>query len=150
MKPLYGLLAAVAAITLISGSAAAQQATIAVGESEEHGAYLTDGQGMALYMFEIDTQGQDGQEAASECADDCLDAWPLFTGSEEPQTEGDVQSDLIGTLQRDDGATQFTYNGWPLYYFVRDDSPGQTAGHEVDGFGGGWYLLSPDGEVIGH
>lgn len=36
----------------------------------------------------------------------------------------------------------------PLYYFVRDQKPGMTAGEGVKGVGGEWYLVSPQGKMI--
>jgi predicted lipoprotein with Yx(FWY)xxD motif len=43
---------------------------------------------------------------------------------------------------------QVTYNGWPLYYFAPDEQPGDTKGHEVDGFGAEWYVVTPEGEPL--
>jgi predicted lipoprotein with Yx(FWY)xxD motif len=43
---------------------------------------------------------------------------------------------------------QVVYNQHPLYYFVKDQGPGQTAGQDVHGFGGEWYLLTPEGEKL--
>jgi predicted lipoprotein with Yx(FWY)xxD motif len=63
----------------------------------------------------------------------------------QPKAGDKVQSDLLGTIQRQDGSTQVTYNGWPLYYFSRDQGPGQTTGQDVHGFGGEWYLITPEG-----
>ena len=56
-----------------------------------------------------------------------------------------VDSTLLGTITRDDGTTQVTYNGWPLYYFAGDTAASDTAGQ---GLGGVWFLVSPTGEAI--
>ena len=56
-----------------------------------------------------------------------------------------VDATLLGTITRDDGSTQVTYNGWPLYYFQDDAAPGDTNGQ---GLGGVWFLVSPEGEAI--
>jgi predicted lipoprotein with Yx(FWY)xxD motif len=56
-----------------------------------------------------------------------------------------VDATLLGTITRDDGSTQVTYNGWPLYYFHEDAAPGDTNGQ---GVGGVWFLVSPEGEAI--
>lgn len=137
----------------ISGSVAAvaQDAatTLTVRESPEHGSYIADGEGMSLYMFEADTQGQGETAAETTCYDDCAEAWPPLIG-EEPQAGEGAQADLIDSIERRDGQMQVTYNGWPLYYFVRDQNPGDTTGHDVEGFGAEWYLVAPDGEVVGH
>ena len=56
-----------------------------------------------------------------------------------------VDATLLGTITRDDGSTQVTYNGWPLYYFHEDAAAGDTNGQ---GLGGVWFLVSPEGEAI--
>jgi predicted lipoprotein with Yx(FWY)xxD motif len=35
-------------------------------------------------------------------------------------------------------------------YFVRDEAAGDTNGHDFEGFGAEWYLVSPGGEIVGH
>lgn len=147
-------MAAAAAIPLAlpAAPALAQQdgATIATAESEAYGQYLVDGEGRPVYLFTPDTQGQDGAEPASTCHDACAEAWPPVISSTEPQAEGAAQADMLGRMERQDGAMQVTYNGWPLYTFVRDQGADQPAGQDVEGFGGEWYLLQPSGERIGH
>ncbi len=49
-------------------------------------------------------------------------------------------SGTIGTVTRDDGTTQVTYNGKPVYYFAGDQSAGQTNGQ---GIGGVWSVATP-------
>jgi predicted lipoprotein with Yx(FWY)xxD motif len=56
-----------------------------------------------------------------------------------------VDAALLGTITRDDGAMQVTYNGWPLYYFADDTAPGDANGQ---GLGDVWFLVSPTGEAI--
>lgn len=119
-------------------------AVVHASSKEPYGAYLTDQLGMALYMFTADTQGE-----ASACYGECEGAWPPYftTGAPEAGAEA-VQADLLGTLTRDDGLVQVTYNGWPLYYFIRDDAAGATNGQDIEAFGGEWYLVAPAGEPI--
>jgi hypothetical protein len=52
-------------------------------------------------------------------------------GSKPVVAEGRVQKDLIGTLKRPDGAMQVTYNGHPLYYYVKDRGAGKATGQDV-------------------
>lgn len=59
-----------------------------------------------------------------------------------------VDASLLGTVQREDGSLQLTYNGHPLYYFVKDIEPGDVNCQAVAQFGGTWYVISPSGEVI--
>jgi len=56
-----------------------------------------------------------------------------------------VDATLLGTITRDDGSTQVTYNGWPLYYFHEDMAAGDTNGQGVEGV---WFLVSPEGEAV--
>ena len=57
-----------------------------------------------------------------------------------PQAGDGVDASLLGTTTRKDGTTQVTYNGWPLYYYVKDQKPGDVTGQDV---GDVWYVLSP-------
>src|SRR5687768_11180256 len=116
-------------------------ATVAVSESADFGSILVDGEGMSLYLFTNDTQNA----GASTCADDCLAAWPALLSDGDPVAGEGVDAALLGTITRDDGTTQVTYNGWPLYYFHEDAAAGDTNGQ---GVGGVWFLVSPAGEAI--
>lgn len=151
------LAAVVAAVPVMA--AAAGEAKFTVQQSDEFGAYIADADGRALYMFTADTQGQEEQNAASNCYDACADAWPPLLSEEamaedepmmeeKPQAGKKINKQLVGTIERTDGTTQLTYNGWPLYYYVRDTGPGEVTGQDVQGFGGEWYLVAPDGTKI--
>jgi len=61
---------------------------------------------------------------------------------------GGAQASDLGTLTRSDGTKQATYDGHPLYYFVGDSGPGQTAGQGSDNFGAKWWLVAPSGAMI--
>ena len=141
------LSAAIAAT--FSGTALAQSddgVKLSAQQSEEYGAYVADAQGKTLYLFTTDTRGQCDTQAKSSCYDQCAEAWPpLIAEGGEPQVGEELQQDLLGTFQRKDGQTQVTYGGWPLYYFVKDQAPGDITGQDVHGFGGEWYLVAPDG-----
>ena len=41
-----------------------------------------------------------------------------------------------------------TYNGHPLYRFAGDQNPGDTNGQGVNAYGGGWYAVSPAGNLV--
>ena len=142
----------VAAAFVLAGAlpSFAQDAALTVQNSAEHGAYIADAEGRALYLFEADTQGQGGADAMSTCKDDCAAAWPPLTSVGPMQASEGISGDLIGTIQREDGTTQVTYNGWPLYYYVKDQAQGDTTGHDIEDFGAEWYLLTPQGEKAEH
>ena len=127
------------------------EATIRAEDSQQHGQYLVDANGRAVYMFTADKQGQgDAEKAVSNCQADCAAAWPpVLSQSGSAQAMGAAKPDLVGTIQRQDGTSQVTYNGWPLYYYVEDQGQGEATGQDIHSFGGEWYLLKPEGEKVG-
>ncbi len=120
------------------------QARVEVGEQEPFGRYLTNQNGKSLYMFEQDEQGGE----YSTCYETCAIAWPPYTTEEPPAAGEHVDAERLGTIERDDGTRQVTYDGWPLYFFARDVYPGDALGQGMDHMGGPWYLIAPDGEII--
>lgn len=115
-----------------SAAAALTVATADVGD------VLVDGEGYSLYIFMPDEQNA----GVSTCEDACLANWPALEAVE----AGDgVDASLIGTIERSDGSTQATYNGWPLYYFANDSAAGDTNGQGVNDV---WYLIAPDGSPM--
>jgi len=123
-------------------------AAVAVATSGEYGAHLTDAQGKTLYMFTADKQGKGDTDAVSNCYDQCAQAWPPLLTQGKPVAGDRADESLLGTIQRKDGSMQVTYNGWPLYTFVKDRKQGEVAGQDVHGFGGEWYLVEPGGKKL--
>ncbi|MFT3891374.1 MAG: hypothetical protein QM730_07045 [Anaerolineales bacterium] len=115
-------------------------ATVNVSESTS-GSILVDSQGRSLYVFTDDTQNG----TASACTADCATNWPPLLATEAPTGGTGVDAAMLGTITRDDGTTQVTYNGWPLYLYSGDTAPGDITGQ---GVGGKWYLVAPDGQMI--
>ena len=112
-------------------------ANVLAAADSDLGPILVDGDGNVLYLFTPDTDG------VSTCYGDCEANWPVFYG---PVEDGDgVDDDLIGSTTRDDGTEQVTYDGWPLYYFIRDEAPGDTNGQ---GVGDVWYVVSPNSMTL--
>jgi len=106
------------------------------------GTILVDGNGMTLYLLTGDSAD------ASICADACAKAWPPVTVSGSATAGSGVDASKLGTISRADGSTQVTYNGHPLYYFVKDQAAGDVNGQGIDKFGGIWYVVSPSGDAI--
>ncbi len=121
--------------------------SLTVTESDKYGPYLTDQVGRSVYLFKADTQGKGDAKAKSACYDKCAKAWPPLRVSEKKDTGDRVNKEKLGVLEREDGIHQVTYNGWPLYYFVKDKEPGDTKGQDVEGFGAEWYLVTPAGKT---
>lgn len=118
-------------------------ARIALDSLSDAGSYLTDADGMALYLFTADSEGE------TTCYDACADKWPPLTTSGEPATEApDLRENLLGTIEREDGSMQVTYAGHPLYYYASDSRPGDTTGQDVHDSGGEWYLVTPEGTEL--
>lgn len=140
--------AIVAPATATSQPEAAQLATatpqpkaaiLKVSQSDQLGQFLVDDKGMTLYLYTKDAPN------TSNCYEQCEVAWPpLFTNGAPVAGDG-LQASLLGVTTRKNGQTQATYNGWPLYYWVNDQKPGDTTGQDV---GGVWYVISPLGEKI--
>lgn len=111
--------------------------TVAVSSSEELGDFLTSADGMTLYTFANDEPG------VSNCSGDCAENWPPFTvGNAADLTAPEGLSGELGTIEREDGALQVTFNGMPLYFWADDTAPGDTLGHNV---GDVWFVASTGG-----
>ena len=106
-----------------------QNATSALGN------YLVAYNGMTLY-----TDAPDGSNV-SNCTGVCAANWPPYTVTSTANlvAESPIRG-KISTLKRANGSTQVTYNGHPLYFYVRDSKSGDTLGQ---GIGGIWYIVKP-------
>ena len=101
-------------------------------------AVLTNAQGFAVYSFAPDTMTK------SDCNGACAAAWPPVKG---PATAEVGLTGKLGTIKRPDGSTQATYNGHPLYTFIKDTGPGTDKGNGVNAFGGLWHALTASGSA---
>ena len=135
---------------LIAQQTGASDMTFGVERDQQHGPYLADVHGRAVYMFTADKQAKDeAAKAVSNCYEACAQAWPPVLTEGTPVEAADpAKSDLLGTMERRDGSNQATYNGWPLYYYAKDSTVGEAKGQDVHGFGGEWYLLRPEGDKV--
>ena len=120
--------------------AAFAEPTINVADDPKLGKILVDGKGMTLYMYTVDAPNQ------SNCTGKCLQAWPPLLTQGSPTLGAGVDASLAGTATLADGTKIFTYNKMPLYYWVKDLKAGDTTGQ---GVGSVWYVVSPDGKVVG-
>jgi predicted lipoprotein with Yx(FWY)xxD motif len=129
--------AAPAAATTAAPSAMADMGEVAVA-SNALGDILVDGDGMTVYLFT-----NDAKDGTSACNDGCISAWPAVVG--EVMAGDGVDSAKLGSITRDDGTEQATYNDWPLYYFGGDAAAGDANGQ---GSGGVWFTLDSAGVAI--
>jgi len=104
--------------------------------SSTFGKILTTSDGRTLYLFTPDTG------TTSTCTGGCAAAWPALAG---PATGDGVDADDLGTTTRDDGTTQVTFYGHPVYTYADDAAPGDVNGQ---GVGGKWYVVDGDGNAV--
>jgi predicted lipoprotein with Yx(FWY)xxD motif len=116
-------------------------ATVGVANSSL-GSILVDSTGRTLYLFKADV----GIKSA--CSGACATAWPPLLATGKPTAGTGSTASKLGTAPRSGGAQQVTYNGHPLYLFVKDTKPGDVTGQGVSAFGAGWFALSPSGSQI--
>jgi predicted lipoprotein with Yx(FWY)xxD motif len=119
---------------------------ISLGGAAGVGKVLVDSEGMTLYYFQKDQKGS----GKSKCEGACAEAWPPLVTEGEPEAMSGVKSAMLGTIKRDDGTTQVTYAGWPLYTFVEDRKSGEDNGTDSKAFGASWYPLHSNGKKGGH
>jgi predicted lipoprotein with Yx(FWY)xxD motif len=113
--------------------------TIMVSDNAKLGKILVDEKGMTLYIYTKDTADK------SNCAGDCLKAWPPVVTAGSPKAGDGVDASMFGSATLADGSKILTYNHMPLYYWVKDTKAGDTNGQNV---GKVWFVVSPDGKPI--
>jgi predicted lipoprotein with Yx(FWY)xxD motif len=130
-----------------SGSAAppttkdGRLATVGVA-NENLGKILVDSRGRTLYLFQRDSGGM------SACTGACAVNWPPLREKATPLVGSGANASLVSTTVRPDGKPQITYNGHPLYTFVKDTKPGDTNGEGLAAFGGRWFAVSAAGNKV--
>lgn len=115
-------------------------ATVRVRSNTDYGDILVGPDGMTLYLFEQDDRGA----GASSCSGGCAEAWPPLTVDGSPSA-ADAVTGEVTTFDREDGSTQVAVNGWPLYFFQSDESPGDVMGQGVNDV---WWVLGTDGSAV--
>jgi len=99
---------------------------------------LVDENGMTLYYFTKDYKGK------SECVNECETKWPVFH-VESPVISTELESSKFGEIIREDGSKQTTYNGWPLYYFFKDEKAGDVNGEGINNV---WFTAKPKYQIM--
>jgi predicted lipoprotein with Yx(FWY)xxD motif len=89
--------------------------------------------GITVYVFDPD-QGA----PAPVCEGGCAAAWPpvILTSQE----ESGLSQIGLGSIKRNDGQIQLTFQGRPVYTFASDKVPGDVKG---DGLGNVWHAARP-------
>lgn len=135
---------AAAAGTPAAASSAASSAgsTVISTASSSAGAFLTNGSGRAVYMFD-----KDGTDK-SNCSGQCATYWPPVTTTGTVTASGSAVKADLGTIARSGATKQVTYDGHPLYYYEGDTGSGTVNGQGRTDFGAYWWLLAPSGSSI--
>jgi predicted lipoprotein with Yx(FWY)xxD motif len=103
-------------------------------ESTSGQSYLADGNGMTLYAFNRDSAG------TSSCYGQCAIIWPPYLINSTSSAQN--LPSAAGYITRTDGTIQLTWNGKPLYYYSKDQNPGEMLGNGFDGL---WHIVPVSG-----
>ncbi len=122
------------------GSATIQSESIG-GTSLLADAGAVNGVIATVYAFSSDTP------TTSECNGACAAIWEPVLTQTAAAAAGAANGSLLGTIQRNDGTFQVTYNGHPLYYFTKALITGDTSGNGVMAFGGTFNDVNVSGAV---
>jgi predicted lipoprotein with Yx(FWY)xxD motif len=137
---MFAIAVAVAAITA-AGALGAGTTTVKTRSASGLGKILVNSKSVTLYLFEKDAKNK------SRCPGACATNWPPLIAKGKLAAAGGVRAAHLGRITRSDGRKQVTYYGHPLYTFVGDgNTPGKTAGQELDAFGAEWYVLGTNGK----
>lgn len=100
-----------------------------IANSPSLGTYLVNGTGFTLYYYD-----KDSANGTSACYGGCVTFWPLFYAGDKITLPLGLSAKSFGDAIRTDGKEQSTFNGHPLYFFVKDKAPGQITGQADHGF----------------
>lgn len=129
-------------MTVTATPVLAQNAPVGTATGGSFGTILMDQNGMTLYTLSSDTPG------VSTCSGGCVGPWPpaIVDADTAAMIQGGGAADMpaLGAMTRaDDMGLELTWNGMPLYRFVRDTAPGDVNGNGVTAFGGTWKVVQP-------
>ena len=102
-------------------------------ERTSAGLVLAGSKGLTLYYDTADKPGS----GRSACTGGCATAWPLLTAPVKAPAGVKVPGP-IGMITRADGTRQVTINGYPIYYYAEDMTPGQAKGNGAEGK---WHVI---------
>jgi predicted lipoprotein with Yx(FWY)xxD motif len=132
-----------------SGNAAAAKDAVSTRHLSGIGTALVDSSGMTIYTPKTPSEAS----GKIKCTGPCLSFWFPVTATSAHLSSSGLPGKL-GTIHRaDDGKTQLTYNGKPLYTFRLDTAAGQAHGSNfTDSFSGTsftWEAVTASGQAGG-
>jgi len=133
--------APVSAATLVS---AGDPAFLQAANVGTFGQVLTNSHGFTLYGLSDENGGK------LACTGKCLQFWPpaLVSTSVMKVSLGAGVTGAIGFVSRSATTKQVTFDGYPLYTFVKDTGAGQAHGEGISAFGGTWGLLRASSLIV--
>jgi len=96
---------------------------------------LTNSKGMTLYWYKPDTASKVA------CTGGCAKNWPPMAAPSGTLASTNPVPGTLGTIANPAGGTMLTYNGHPLYTYIKDTKPGDVVGENV---GKVWFAATPD------
>jgi predicted lipoprotein with Yx(FWY)xxD motif len=130
-----------------SPASASHGTVVSVRKLPGVGSVLVDRSGMTVYSAQQEAQGM------IECTGGCLSVWTPVKAARGALHGSSGVTGTLGTIHRpDDGVTQLTVDGRPLYTFRLDHAPGQAHGNNFsDNFGGTsftWHAITASGAMV--
>lgn len=107
------------------------QAALAASPTKVVDGALTGSNGMTLYTLDKDS----ADSGKSVCNGPCAANWPPLLATADDTPSGDYS-----IVTRDDGTKQWAFKGKPLYFWAKDQKPGDRTG---DGVNGVWHTAKP-------
>jgi len=120
-----------------SGSAAALKAV-----TTRAGTVLASSSGLTLYYYTHDKPGS----GTSVCTGSCATAWPPLAAPVKAPSGVHLPGKL-GVITRPGGVQQVTLNGFPVYLYAGDKTPGQEAGNGIEG---SWHVIKIHVTTVTH
>jgi len=119
--------------------------TVTTGTVPGLGTVLMDAQGHTLYEYPVDLRKH------VTCTGGCAGTWPplVIADGRHPTAAGDARAKLLGSMpDPNTGARVVTYDGYPLYRYDNDTSPGTANGQFLQSDGAPWFALAPSGQPV--
>ncbi|HUC15412.1 MAG TPA: hypothetical protein VMS00_13255 [Acidimicrobiales bacterium] len=140
----FGSLVAVAPASSAAPVSKQGPAVLLAANLAGFGEVLTNSHGRTVYGLSDEFGGK------LACTGQCLQFWPpvVVSTSATKVSLGAGVTGEIGFVARGAMGKQVTFDGYPLYTFVKDTGAGQTHGEGVSAFGGTWGLLRASSLII--
>ena len=117
-------------LALAASGCATLESVFGPGPAKVRGGVLVGAKDMTLYTFDRDVTGS----GRSVCVGKCALLWPPFAAPADASARGDWTVVMRGK------AKQWAYKGKPLYYWSKDQKPGDKAGDSVSRL---WHVARP-------